>query len=104
IGIEYSNSEVVTKFMESLPEQWETYTTCLTMSKDMKTLTLSELYGILLNHEQTKILKKNLVRDNKESNSVALVTESLSSVPDSSVNFTDQDQVILKTYQKAILI
>ncbi|KAJ9547394.1 hypothetical protein OSB04_019937, partial [Centaurea solstitialis] len=49
IGTVYSNSEVVTKFMEAIPEQWETYTTCLTMSKDIKTLTLSELYGILLN-------------------------------------------------------
>jgi len=43
----YPNSEIVTKFMESLPESWETYTTCLTMSFDIKTLSLSlsELYG-----------------------------------------------------------
>ncbi|KAJ9550966.1 hypothetical protein OSB04_015011 [Centaurea solstitialis] len=40
----YPNSEVVTKFMEALPEHWEIYTSCLTMSKDIKTLTLSELY------------------------------------------------------------
>ncbi|KAJ9560221.1 hypothetical protein OSB04_005381 [Centaurea solstitialis] len=44
IGTTYSNSEVVTKFMEALPEHWEIYTSCLTMSKDIKTLTLSELY------------------------------------------------------------
>ncbi|KAJ9544417.1 hypothetical protein OSB04_024124 [Centaurea solstitialis] len=43
IGTIYPNSEVVTKFMEALPEHWETYTSCLTMSKDIKTLTLSEL-------------------------------------------------------------
>ncbi|KAJ9538611.1 hypothetical protein OSB04_031344 [Centaurea solstitialis] len=40
IGTTYSNSEVVTKFMEALPEHWEIYTSCLTMSKDIKTLTL----------------------------------------------------------------
>jgi hypothetical protein len=40
IGTIYPNSEVVTKFMESLPESWETYTMCLTMSCDIKTLSL----------------------------------------------------------------
>ncbi|KAJ9544277.1 hypothetical protein OSB04_023984 [Centaurea solstitialis] len=43
IGTIYPNSEVVTKFMEALPEHWEIYTSCLTMSKDIKTLTLREL-------------------------------------------------------------
>ncbi|KAJ9541528.1 hypothetical protein OSB04_028034 [Centaurea solstitialis] len=86
IGTTYSNSEVVTKFMEALPEHWEIYTSCLTMSKDIKTLTLSELYGILLNREQQKKLKKNLIRDSKESKStsVALVSDSVPPVAASS--------------------
>ncbi|KAJ9539187.1 hypothetical protein OSB04_031920 [Centaurea solstitialis] len=65
--------------MEALPEHWEIYTSCLTMSKDIKTLTLSELYGILLNREQQKKLKKNLIRDTKDSKStsVALVSDSV---------------------------
>ncbi|KAJ9538735.1 hypothetical protein OSB04_031468 [Centaurea solstitialis] len=86
IGTTYSNSEVVTKFMEALPEHWEIYTSCLTMSKDIKTLTLSELYGILLNREQQKKLKKNLIRDSKDtkSNSVALVSDSVPTVATSS--------------------
>ncbi|KAJ9556551.1 hypothetical protein OSB04_011165 [Centaurea solstitialis] len=77
---------VVTKFMEALPEHWETYTSCLTMSKDIKTLTLSELYGILLNREQQKKLKKNLIRDTKDSKStsVALVFDSVPTVATSS--------------------
>ena len=62
----YPNSVVVTKFMESLPESSETYIMCLTMSCDIKTLSLSELYGRMLNHEQTKQLKKNLLRDTKD--------------------------------------
>ncbi|KAJ9545264.1 hypothetical protein OSB04_024971 [Centaurea solstitialis] len=86
IGTVYPNSEVVTKFMEALPEHWEIYTSCLTMSKDIKTLTLSELYGILLNREQQKKLKKNLIRDTKDtkSNSVALVSDSVPTVATSS--------------------
>ncbi|KAJ9544847.1 hypothetical protein OSB04_024554 [Centaurea solstitialis] len=92
IGTTYSNSEVVTKFMEALPEHWEIYTSCLTMSKDIKTLTLSELYGILLNREQQKKLKKNLIRDSKDtkSNSVALVSDSIPTVATpSSVTITE---------------
>ncbi|KAJ9567467.1 LOW QUALITY PROTEIN: hypothetical protein OSB04_003433 [Centaurea solstitialis] len=92
IGTIYPNSEVVTKFMEALPEHWEIYTSCLTMSKDIKTLTLSELYGILLNREQQKKLKKNLIRDTKDtkSNSVALVSDSVPTVATpSSVTITE---------------
>ncbi|KAJ9539006.1 hypothetical protein OSB04_031739 [Centaurea solstitialis] len=93
IGTIYPNSEVVTKFMEALPEHWEIYTSCLTMSKDIKTLTLSELYGILLNREQQKKLKKNLIRDTKDSKStfVALVSDSVPPVatPSSSVTITE---------------
>ncbi|KAJ9539510.1 hypothetical protein OSB04_032243 [Centaurea solstitialis] len=90
IGTTYSNSEVVTKFMEALPEHWEIYTSCLTMSKDIKTLTLSELYGILLNREQQKKLKKNLIRDSKESKStsVALVSDSVPPVAAASSSVT----------------
>ncbi|KAJ9539198.1 hypothetical protein OSB04_031931 [Centaurea solstitialis] len=92
IGTTYSNSQVVTKFMEALPEHWEIYTSCLTMSKDIKTLTLSELYGILLNREQQKKLKKNLIRDSKDtkSNSIALVSDSVPTVATpSSVTITE---------------
>ncbi|KAJ9567219.1 hypothetical protein OSB04_003185 [Centaurea solstitialis] len=93
IGTVYSNSEVITKFMESLLEYWETYTSYLTMSKDIKTITLSELYGILLNREQQKKLKKNLIRDTKDSKStsLALVSDSVPhvSAPSSLVTITD---------------
>ncbi|KAJ9541694.1 hypothetical protein OSB04_028200 [Centaurea solstitialis] len=91
-GTVYPNSEVITKFMEALPEHWEIYTSCLTMSKDIKTLTLSELYGILLNREQQKKLKKNLIRDTKDSKStsIAMVSDSVPSVATpSSVTITE---------------
>ncbi|KAJ9539161.1 hypothetical protein OSB04_031894 [Centaurea solstitialis] len=74
----YSNSQVITKFMEALPEYWENYTMCPKMSKDIKTITLSELYGMTLNHEQTKSLKTNLIRDTKDAakgTSLALVSD-----------------------------
>ncbi|KAJ9552215.1 hypothetical protein OSB04_016260 [Centaurea solstitialis] len=76
--IVYSNLQVITKFMEALPEYWETYTMCLKLSKDIKTITLSELYGMMLNHEQTKSLKTNLIRDTKyvaKGTSLALISD-----------------------------
>ncbi|KAJ9541659.1 hypothetical protein OSB04_028165 [Centaurea solstitialis] len=93
-GIVYSNSHVITKFMEVLPEYWETYTMCLKMSKDIKTITLSELYGMMLNHEQTKSLKSNIIRDTKDAGkgtSLALISDASqpSQTPVSTVTITE---------------
>ena len=48
---------------------------------------------VVLNHEQTKQLKKNLIRDTKDSKSasVALISESIPSVPKSSVTIIELD-------------
>ncbi|KAJ9545020.1 hypothetical protein OSB04_024727 [Centaurea solstitialis] len=70
----------------------KTIGTTYSNSEDIKTLTLSELYGILLNREQQKKLKKNLIRDSKDtkSNSVALVSDSVPTVAiPSSVTITE---------------
>ncbi|KAI3684855.1 hypothetical protein L6452_34082 [Arctium lappa] len=79
VGRTYSNSEVLTKFLESLPESWDSYSICLKLTKDLHTLSLSTLYGILLNYEQSNLLKKNLVKDSKDSKStpVALVSSEI---------------------------
>ncbi|KAJ9561689.1 hypothetical protein OSB04_006849 [Centaurea solstitialis] len=90
--VSYSNSQVITKFMEALPDHWENYTMCLKMSKDIKTITLSELYGMMLNHEQHKTLKSNLIRDTKDvkSTSLALISDSPQpSNPVSTVTITE---------------
>ena len=104
VGTIYSNSKVVTKFMEALPESWSNLTMCLKFSKDLKTLTLSELYGIMLNHEQSIQLKKNLIRDAKDSKStsVALVSESLPLAPrTSSVVITELDNTNSEDFSEA---
>ena len=66
---------------------------CLKLSKDLKILSQSELYGIILNHEQSGQLKKNLIRDVKDSKStfVALISESPPSATTSSVVITELD-------------
>ncbi|KAI3702020.1 hypothetical protein L6452_27606 [Arctium lappa] len=75
-GRTYSNSEVLTKLLECLPESWDSYSMCLKLTKDLNSLSLSTLYGIFLNYEQSNLLKNNLVKYSKDSKSthVALVS------------------------------
>ena len=78
--------------MEALPDHWENFAICLKMSKDIKTITLSELYGMMLNHEQHKTLKSDLLRDTKDvkSTSLALLSNSSqTSNPVSTVTITE---------------
>ena len=67
--------------------------TVLTPTKDIKTLFLSELYGIMRNHEHTIKLKKNVIRDTKDSKRtcVVLVSESIRSATPPSVTITELD-------------
>ena len=66
---------------------------CLKMSKDIKTLSPSELYGIILNHEQNLQLKKNIIKDVKDSKStsVALHSESIPLMSLSTITITQLD-------------
>src|SRR5581483_5493372 len=84
--VSYSNSQVITKFMEALPDHLENYTMCLKMSKDIKTISLSELYGVMLNHEHHKTLKSDLLRDTKDVKSTSLALLSNSSQPSNPVS------------------
>ncbi|KAI3707057.1 hypothetical protein L6452_25245 [Arctium lappa] len=93
IGRTYSNSEVLKKFLECLPESWDSYSICLKLTKDLNSLSLSTLYGILLNYEQSNLLKKNLVKDSKDSKStpVALVSSEIIPFQRSTLTITELD-------------
>ncbi|KAJ9560590.1 hypothetical protein OSB04_005750 [Centaurea solstitialis] len=60
IDIVYANSEVVTKFMQTIPKYWETYTMCLTMYKDIKTSSLSESYAEEDSHKRYQGFQEHL--------------------------------------------
>ena len=66
---------------------------CLNLSKNLKTLSLSELYGNMLNHEQSGKLKKNLIWDVKDSKStsVALYIEYVPLASSSTLTATKLD-------------
>ncbi|KAJ9566213.1 hypothetical protein OSB04_002179 [Centaurea solstitialis] len=74
----------------------KTYDIVYSNSQDIKTITLSELYGMMLNHEQTKSLKTNLIRDTKDAakgTSLALISDAPqpSQTPVSIVTITEID-------------
>ncbi|KAI3693088.1 hypothetical protein L6452_32916 [Arctium lappa] len=89
----YSNSEVLTKFLECLPECWDNYSICLKLTKDLNSLSLSTLYGILLNYKQSNLLKKNLIKYSKDSKStpVALVSSKIIPSQRSTLTITELD-------------
>jgi len=77
LGKVYEKGEVLCKFMECLPDFWETICTCIKQTKDLDNMPLTALYGTLMNFEQTKNQRKSLIKDIKSS-SIALVGESKS--------------------------
>ncbi|KAI3669276.1 hypothetical protein L6452_40504 [Arctium lappa] len=93
VGRTYSNSEVLTKFLECLPECWDSYLICLKLTKDLNSLSLSTLYGILLNYEQSNHLKKNLIKDSKDSKSTSFALVSSEIIPSqrSTLTITELD-------------
>lgn len=79
LGKVYDNEEVLCKFMDCLPDFWETICTCIKQTKDLEQMPLTALYGTLMNYEQTKNQRKSLIKDIKSSSSIALIGESKSS-------------------------
>ncbi|KAI3718217.1 hypothetical protein L6452_19079 [Arctium lappa] len=78
---------------QCLPESWDSYSICLKRTKDLNSLSLSTLYGILLNYDQSNLLKKNLVKDSKDSKStpVALVSSEIIPSQRSTLTITELD-------------
>ena len=51
LGRVYSNTDIVTKILRSLPRSWEAKVTAIREAKDMRTLPLEELLGSLMTYE-----------------------------------------------------
>ncbi|KAI3729735.1 hypothetical protein L6452_18400 [Arctium lappa] len=80
------------KKLERLP--WQDSMKVLSLlTKDINSLSLSTLYGILLNYEQSNLLKKNLVKVSKDSKStpVALVSSEIIPSQRSALTITELD-------------
>ena len=53
LGKNFSNFELVTKILRSLPKSWDPKVTAIQEAKDLKTFPLEELIGSLMTYEMT---------------------------------------------------
>ncbi len=70
LGKTYTNSELVRKILRSLPKQWDVLTTTLLQSKELSSMTLSDLDGNLVTQELA--FKAREIDEGKTSKSMAL--------------------------------
>ena len=70
LGKSFSNFELVTKILRSLPKSWDPKVTAIQEAKDLKTFPLEELIGSLMTYEMNNVTKKklenNLPNDRKD--------------------------------------
>lgn len=69
-GKDFSNFELVTKILRSLPKSWDPKVTAIQEAKDFKTFPLKELIGSLVTYEMNNVakreLKNNLLKNRKD--------------------------------------
>ncbi|KAI3719184.1 hypothetical protein L6452_20078 [Arctium lappa] len=70
----YDNEEIICKFMDGLPDFWNTLSTCIKTSRDLESLPLTSLYGMFLNHEQTQLQRKTIYKEMRAP-SMALISD-----------------------------
>ena len=67
---DFSNFELVTKILRSLPKSWDPKVTSIQETKDLKTFPLEELIGSLMTYEMNNVAKKkfenNLPKNRKD--------------------------------------
>ena len=65
---------LVTKFLDSLGSQWDHYTDVLKNSEKIQKMDLQSLYGNLRYHEESKLQRKELMKETHREKSIALYT------------------------------
>ena len=89
LGKVISTHELNRKFLQALPKEWRPKVTAIEEAKDLKKLTLEELIGSLITHEQTLLHDKEEKNESRKKKDLALVHE------DSEVNDDDEDISLL---------
>ena len=91
LAIPKHKAELVLKFLDSLGEKWEQHADVLKNSERLKTMDLQSLFGNLRNFEETKALRKEIMKDSHNSRSVALYS-SKKALSDSDASFEDTER------------
>ena len=76
------NYVLVINFLDSLGSQWDHYSDVLKNSEKIKKMDLQSLYGNLRYHEESKLQRKEMMKESHRDKSIALYTKR-TQVPDS---------------------
>jgi len=68
------NFVLVIKFLDSLGSQWDHYSDVLKNSEKIKKMDLQSLYGNLRYHEESKLQRKEMMKESHRDKSIALYT------------------------------
>src|SRR6187200_1503587 len=104
LSITKHRSELVLKFLDSLGEKWEHHADVLKNSEKLKTMDLQSLFGNLRNFEETKALRKEIMRDNHSSKSVALYSSKRTVSDSDASSEEDVEKYEKKLVESAALI
>ena len=96
LTITHHNGELVLKFLDSLGEKWEHHADVLKNSEKLDSMDVQSLIGNLRNYQETKALRKEIMKDNQSSRSLALYSnkpnKSLASDSDESAKEDTDDE------------
>lgn len=83
-------NSLVLKLLDSLSDSWEHHVNVLKNNEKTATMDLSSLFGNLRNHEETKILRKEIMQDTHKNKSLALYLNN--STQNSDNDFSDESK------------
>lgn len=72
LGTTKHSSRLVLKFMDALGKSWEHHVDFLKNIEKINTMDLNLLFGNLCNYEETKVLRKEIMKDSNKEKYVAL--------------------------------
>ena len=74
VGQIYINEDSNTKFLRTLPEEWDVQTSIIRHGNDLEKVSLDELYGMLKTHDMELQQRKN--RKSKKAKQITLKVDS----------------------------
>ena len=83
LGIHKSKQTLVLKFLDSLNDEWEHHVDVLKNSEKIESMSLSSMFGNLRNYEETKIMRKEIMKESHKDRSVALYSRKKAIASDS---------------------
>ena len=82
----YPNEFSNTKFLRSLPEEWDVQTSIIRYGNDLETVSLDELYGMLKTHD-LELQQRNYRKSNKVKQVALKIDSNPATIKEKSSNY-----------------